>query len=196
MPLGRALATRCLPLMFLRTIFTRSGRGISARHYEVELVVLVLAASVHRLHVGQADAFSHGFGHVYLLARAVDETPLRVREQDGQGYARKATTRTEIQHLRAGPKVQKLGDGQRVQHMVLVEIVNVFARDDVDLAVPVAVETVECLQLLQLVGAEVGEILLDKLHAVVIVNDNGKITKKTTRNGHSIGKNGAGRPRK
>ena len=49
--------------------------------------------------------------------------------------------------------------------MMLVEVVYVLARDDVDLAVPVAIECVESLELL-LLPVRQAEILVDELHSL------------------------------
>ena len=46
--------------------------------------------------------------------------------------------------------MQHLGDAQRVQHMVWIEVLDVLARDDVDLCVPLEVEVIERIKLLLL----------------------------------------------
>ena len=45
-----------------------------------------------------------------------------------------------------------------MEHMVFVELVNVLARDDVDLRVPVVIEGIEGLELLLLAVREVGKV--------------------------------------
>ena len=69
-----------------------------------------------------------------------------------------------VENRSAGTETDGLGNGQRVEHVVIVEVVNVFARDDVNLFVPVAIEGVEGLELLALGVADVWEILADEFH--------------------------------
>ena len=125
---------------------------------EVVLSALVLAAQVFRMAVRQADGLADLLRHADFLARAVDELELTVGEEDGQGDAGESTAGAEVEDARAGTETDGLGDGQRVEHVVLVELVDVLAGDDVDLRVPVVVEGVEGFELLLLAGSEVGEI--------------------------------------
>ena len=52
--------------------------------------------------------------------------------------------------------------------MVEVEVLDILARDDIYLAVPVVVEVVECSELLFLLVAEVWEILCYAFHYFII----------------------------
>ena len=114
-----------------------------------------------RLAVLQPDGLCHLLCHPDLLARTVDELEVALREHDGQGNTRKAAPRAKVEDLRTWTEVHHLCDGQRVEHMVLVEVVDVFARDHVDLRIPVTIEGVEGVELPLLLLTQLGEIFLD-----------------------------------
>lgn len=61
---------------------------------------------------------------------------------------------------------EELGDGKRMQDMMLIEVVDVLAADDIDLGIPVAIKGIECLQLLALCLGEIGEIFEYLYHRV------------------------------
>ena len=118
-----------------------------AAHHEVVAAFLVLTAQVLGVAVLEADGLADFLGDADLLARAVDEFELAFGVEDGEGDARETAASAEVENLGARAESADLGDGQRVEHMVLVDVVDVFAGDDVDLGVPVAVECVEGLKL-------------------------------------------------
>ena len=76
--------------------------------------------------------------------------------------ARESAAGAEVEDARAGTETDGLGDGQRVEHVVLVELVDVLAGDDVDLRVPVVVEGVEGLELLLLLLRQPCKVLMDE----------------------------------
>ena len=78
-----------------------------------------------------------------LLADGIDEMELGLREHDGKGDTREAAARAEVHDAGARLEANHFGNGERVQDMMLVEVVDILARDDVYLAVPVAVERIE-----------------------------------------------------
>ena len=114
---------------------------------------------MERLNIGQSDGLGHLVDYIDLLPSAVDEAELAFGEEDGQGNAGEAAASAEVENAGAWTEMNELGDSERVQHMMLVEIVNVLARNHVDFAVPVAVKSVEGVNLFLLHGREVGEIL-------------------------------------
>ena len=75
----------------------------------------------------QANGLRHLGGYENLLACAIDELEATLREHDGKGNARETATRTKVENLRAWLEACELGNGQRVQHMVLIEVVDVLA---------------------------------------------------------------------
>ena len=114
--------------------------------------------------VRQTDGMADFLRHPYLLAGTVDQLEFRLWEKDGQWDTWESSSCAEIQHFRTRPEVDGLGDGQRVQHMMLVEVVDVLPRDDVDLGVPVAVQAVEGLKLCELPVCQLGEVFANEIH--------------------------------
>ena len=125
---------------------------------------LVFTAQVLGVAVLQADGVAHFLGDAYLLACAVDKLELAFGKEDGQGYAGESAARTEVEDAGAGTEVYHAGNGHRVEHMVLVEVVDVLARNDINLGIPVPIQRVERSKLLLLLGAEVGEVFLNDFH--------------------------------
>ena len=122
---------------------------------------------MQRTHVRQPKGLGNRCGDLDLLAYAIHEEELTLREEDRQRDPREAATRTKVEDTRAGLEADHLCDAQRVQDVMLVEGVDVLAGDDVDLGVPVAVEGIQSSELALLLLSELGEILQDKLHRMV-----------------------------
>ena len=110
----------------------------------------------------QTDGLTDFLCHSDLLARAVDEFELTVGEENGQRNARETTSSAEIEDLTARTETDHLGNGHRMEHMVLVEVIDILARDDVDLVVPIAIEGLEGVYLTVLLGRQVGEVFADE----------------------------------
>ena len=87
----------------------------------------------------EPEGFGHGPSYPHLLADAVDEEEVTLGEEDRQRDAREATARTEVDDPRTRLEADHLGDTERMQDMVFVERVNILARDDVDLGVPLSI---------------------------------------------------------
>ena len=68
-------------------------------HHEVVLAFLVLTAQVFSHQVLESDSASHLIAHLNLLAGAVDELELALREEDGERDARKTTAASEVENL-------------------------------------------------------------------------------------------------
>ena len=79
-------------------------------------------------------------------------------KENGEGNARKTATGADIHDVGAGTKGDDFGNTQGVEHMVWVEVVDVFARNDVDLGVPIAIEGIEGGKLALLLLSELGKI--------------------------------------
>ena len=108
--------------------------------------------------IGQSDASGHLGGYPDFLADAVDQPKMTFGKHDGQGYAGKASARSDVENAGAGLEVDVLGDGQRMEHMMEIQVVDVLAGDDIDLRVPIAIKRVEGFKLLPLAGSECREI--------------------------------------
>jgi hypothetical protein len=128
---------------------------------EMEAVVLVLTAPVDGLAVLQSDGSDDLLGDTNLLAGAVDEAERALGKEDGKGDAGEAAAGAEIEETGAGTEGGHTGDGEGMEDMVEIEVVDVLTGDDVDLLVPLAVECVEGSELGLLLGGEMGEVVLE-----------------------------------
>ena len=95
--------------------------------------------------VREANGLAHLLSHANFLARTVDEVELTLREENSKGDTGEPTTCAEIEDAGARTETDDLGDGERVKHMVLVELVDVFTGYDIDLRVPLVIKVMECL---------------------------------------------------
>ncbi len=91
------------------------------------------------LEILQIDSRSHLVADSDFLACSIYQFELAFREEDSERNARETSTAAEIENLRARTEMDGLGYSQRMEHVVLVQIIDVLAADDIDLAVPVAV---------------------------------------------------------
>ena len=87
-----------------------------------------------------------------------------LREHDGQGYTREASACAEVHDARARLEVDYLGNSQRVQDMMLVEIVYVLTGNHVDFGIPIPIEGIECGKALALLIRYVWEVFVDEFH--------------------------------
>ena len=115
-----------------------------------------------RLAVLQADGIADLLGHTDFLACTIDELELAVRKENGQRDAWETTTCAEVENLTASTETNDLGNRHGVEHVMLIEVVDIFSRDDVDLLVPVAVEGIEGFYLTTLLGCQVGKVFADE----------------------------------
>ncbi len=91
--------------------------------------------------VGKAYAVGNFICHAYLLSYPVDEVELAVRIKNSQRYARKSTACAEVENAGAFfERSQKGGERQRVEDMVLKDIIDIGARNHVDFRVPFSVQ--------------------------------------------------------
>ena len=130
---------------------------------EVVAVFLIFTAQVLRVAVVETDGTTHLLGNTDLLARTVDELEAALGEEDGQGHTGKTTTGAEVEDAGAGTETQDLGDGQGVEYVVLVEIVDVLTRDDVDLFIPLPVKSIKGIELALLPFCQPREIFADDI---------------------------------
>ena len=131
-----------LPLLL--KVFLDNLHQVRKLHYrtayhEIVLAFFVLSAQVFSLEILQIDCRSHLVADSDFLARSIYQLELAFREEDGERNARETSTAAEIENLRARTEIDGFGYCQRMEHVVLVQIIDVLAADDIDLAVPVAV---------------------------------------------------------
>lgn len=113
--------------------------GHGTRDDEVVVAFDLLGAYLLGTHVLELEAFGNVLHHLDFLAYRVDEVEVGVGEHDGEGYAGEAAPGAHVEDVGHGLEGLHLGDGETVEDVVLVEVVHVFAGDDVDLGVPVLV---------------------------------------------------------
>ena len=99
------------------------------------------------------------FANTNLLADGIDEVELRFWKHDGKGNAWEAAACAEVHDTGVRLEADEFGYSKGVQDVVLVEVVDVLARDDVYLAVPVVIERIEGSELLLLPLGKGREIL-------------------------------------
>ena len=131
-------------LSLLLKVFLDNLHQVRKLHYrtayhEIELAFFVLSAQVLCLEILQIDCRSHLVADSDFLARSIYQLELAFREEDGERNARETSAAAEIENLRARTEMDGFGYCQRMEHVVLVQIIDVLAADDIDLAVPVAV---------------------------------------------------------
>lgn len=107
-----------------------------ARHDEVELLVALPYVAVLKGYVLKPYGLGDLPGHLHLLADAVDEVEPHIREEYGKRQTGDAPSGSEVEHARAWGELEESGDGERVKHMVHLKVIDILARDDVDLGVP------------------------------------------------------------
>lgn len=119
-----------------------------ARHNKVVVLLLdVFATSMSELHVVQLNGFSHSLSHLQFLPDAVNQMETRIWEKYSQRNARESATAPQVEDMRVGAELYHLCDGQGMKHMMQVEVLDVLARNDINLSVPVRVQSIECLEL-------------------------------------------------
>ena len=78
-------------------------------------------------HVLQPYAVCHLLRHAYFLPRAVYQREADFREHDGKRNTGETAAAAEVKHLCAGTEVDCLRYAERMQHMMLVKVVDVLA---------------------------------------------------------------------
>ena len=137
-----------------------------AAHHIVKLLLFLLGTTMAEGDILQADGRSNLCGHAYLLADAVHQVELHFGEEDGEWDTGESAACTEVHDGSARCKLGVLGDAQRVQHVVLVQVGDVLARDDVNLRVPIQVEVVQGRKLAVLLLAQIREVFGYDVHNV------------------------------
>ena len=140
-------------MLLARDVLPYDFVEIGQRHYrttdnEIVLAFLVLATQMFRCAILQSDGITHFLCDTNLLARTVNQLKAALRKHDSQGNTRKTATRTKIENLRTRGKAIVTRDGQRVEHMVKIQLIDILARNDIDLGIPVAIEGIELAKLL------------------------------------------------
>lgn len=108
--------------------------------------------------IPQTQSRGHAFDDGDLLADGIDGRETRFGEEDRQRNRRKAAAAADVENARPGVERADLGNSQRVEHVTQVQLVEILARDDVDLRVPVGVKVVQRRKPLPLAVGEFGEI--------------------------------------
>ena len=125
-------------------------RGDGAGDHKIVFAVQLLSADLHSLGIGESDAIDDIGDHLDFLANGVDEGKAGVGEEDGERDPRETAAGAHIENLAHGGEGHHLGDGQGVEHVVLIEVLHILAGDDVDLSVPLLIKRQQSGKLLAL----------------------------------------------
>ena len=169
--IGKGVAGR------LRDVFAHKLYKVGQGHYgtandEVVLILLVLATQMSGGAVLKTDGIAHLLSHANLLSRTVDKLELALWEENREGHTRESAACAEVENAGSWAEIDNLGYGQRVEYMMLVELVDILARNDINLSVPIAIELAKCGKLLQLYIGKIREVSVDNLcvHCSVFKN--------------------------
>ena len=156
-PLGKALPSRAGHVFIDETHEAVKGHH-RARDHVVEAFAAFSDVAVLKAHVGKPCGGGHFRGNADFFADTVDEVEAAFGIHDCEGYARKAAAGADVEDGRGRcerpPQSRKR---QRMEHVLGVEVVDVFAGDDVDARVPFGVKLAEGGELPALVFGELGE---------------------------------------
>ena len=102
--------------------------------------------------------------HTHFLADGVYQRELAFWEKYCKRYSGETAACAHIQYLCFGSECQHFGYCKRVEQVVLLKVLYVFARDDVYLRVPLRIKHLKRSKLLHLGGAQIRKILPYQLH--------------------------------
>ena len=105
---------------------------LSARHDEVVFTPQLLSADLLGADILELQLFGNALDDFDFLAYGVDKVEACIGEEDGERNAGKTAAGAHVEYFGHGFERLHLGDGEAVEDMVLIEVVHVFARDDVD----------------------------------------------------------------
>ena len=89
---------------------------------------------------------------------------MRLGKEDCEGHRRETAAATDIEDTGAGLEAAHLGDGQRMEDVTQVELVEILARNNVDLGVPIGIEVPQRGEAPLLLGVEVGKVFENRIH--------------------------------
>ena len=118
-PLGNALI--CSFFIFLRTIFTRSARGITARlTTKSNSCFSSSARALAESYVFQSDCIGYFGCYAHFLADTVNQMKFCFRKQDCQRNAGETSARTQVHNACAGTELDDFGNTQRMKYVMFV----------------------------------------------------------------------------
>ena len=113
--------------------------------------------------VRQPKGFGHSSCDLDLLTYTIDQQELTFGEENSQRNTGKPSARAEVEDACPRLEAYHLSDAQRVEDVVLVEGIDVLARDDVDLRIPVTIEGIKLGEVGYLLGGELREVVGDEV---------------------------------
>lgn len=111
--------------------------GNGATHNKVIRLMILLDPGMQRLHIAQLKVAYDRIYHLQFLPDGINQHKPHFGEEYGQGKTGETATSTCIQHHCPRCEANNPGDGQGMQHVMEVEILEIFPADQVDPAVPV-----------------------------------------------------------
>src|SRR5574344_835092 len=98
---------------------------------------------MYGFNVFKVDSIGNFCGNPNFLSCTIDEFEMCLRKENCQRNTRKASSCTEIENFCSRFKGDGFGNGQGMEYVVLVEVVDVLSTDDVDFRIPIAVEGIK-----------------------------------------------------
>ena len=123
-------------------------------------------------HVLQADSRRNLGGHTHLLTDAVHQMEFHFREQNGERDTRETSSCTQVHDRCTRCELGILGDAQRMEHMVFVQVGDVLAGNHVNLRVPIQIEVVQGRKLAVLFLGQIREIFGYNVHILTYYSNN------------------------
>ena len=120
--------------------FQQVGQGHDGpAHDKVVFVFMFFHAAVLKDDIGQSYRFGYALGHLNFLAHPVNQMKPAFGKENSQGNTGKSAAGTHVENRRAVGELDGLGNAQRVEYVVQIEVVDILARDYVNLGIPVGI---------------------------------------------------------
>ncbi len=129
---GRYFSTH--PLHKLREV------GNSPGDDEIVFALYLLGSHLLGSDIGELQLVGHILHYLDFFPYGIDKMEFCIGEHDGQRDAGKTAASTYVEYLGHGAEGLHLSNGKAVEDMMLIEIVHVLARNDIDFGVPVTIK--------------------------------------------------------
>ena len=135
---------------------------------KVEIAIYLLGAYLLSAYVLNVECLGDSTHHGDFFAYRIDEHKMGFWEEYRKGDAREAAASANVENV--CHRLERLHTcyGERVEHVVFHKEVNIFARNDVNLCVPIGIECWQGGELLLLAWCKIGEIFEYYVHLVTL----------------------------
>ena len=129
-------------------------------------VANLFSASVLSGDICKTEGLHDLVAYANLLTNRIDKMEMNVGEHNRQRNAREATACAEVHDPCVWTEIDNLCYAKRMEDVVLIEVVNILAGDDVNLGIPIVIERIEGYESFTLLGCEVWEVFINDGHNV------------------------------